>query len=206
VKTPFKRDVEQERDAAAEAAPERLTEHAQAPRTRPQREQRLMFEASTHWARGLWIIVGMVATVIAFLVILQLLPKPGNGNPIDALTNSNTGAAANPTLAAANVTGTAVALATVTPGASPGPTGTGTPGPKFVGVSRSGSAPNVRFAPSTNNQPVGQLAPGRQVEIIGRSADNAWWQIVWDNNQKAWVAADLMSLTSGDAAQLPVVH
>jgi hypothetical protein len=202
VKTPFRRDVQ---DEQAEAAPERLTEHVQVPRERPQREQRLMFESTTHWGRGLWIIVGMVATVIAFLVILQVLPKPGDGNPIDALTNSNTNAPANATLAKGG-TPTVVALATVTAAASPGPAGTGTPSGKFFGVPRAGSAPNVRPAPSTNNTPVGQLAPGRQVEVIGRSADNAWWQIVWDNNQKAWVAADLMSLTSGNAAQLPVVH
>lgn len=202
MKTPFRRDVH---DGEAEAASERLTEHAQAPRTRPQREQRLMFEATTHWARGMWIIVGMVATVIAFLVILQVLPKPGDGNPIDALTNSNTNAPANATLATGG-TATAVALATVTAAASPGPSGTGTPSGKFLGVPRAGSAPNVRPAPSTNNNPVGQLAPGRQVEVIGRSADNAWWQIVWDNNQKAWVAADLMTLNSGDPNQLPVVH
>ncbi|GEM_PF-3196476 len=206
MKTPFHRDVREVRDFDEDEAPEQLVEHAQTPRTRPQREQRLMFEASTHWARGLWIIVGMVGTVIAFLVILQVLPKPGDGNPLDALTNSNTGTQANATLAVAGATGTAVALATVTPNASPGPSSAGTPGAKFVGVSRSGSAPNVRSAPSTNNQPVGQLAPGRQVEVIGRSADNAWWQIVWDNNQKVWVAADLMGLLSGDAGQLPIVR
>jgi len=202
VKSPFRRDV---RDEGVDQPPEQFVEHAQTPRTRPQREQRLMFEATTHWARGLWIIVGMVATVIAFLVILQVLPRPGDGNPIDALTNSNTNAPANATLAKAGA-GTAVALATVTAAASPGPAGTGTPAPQFVGVPRAGSAPNVRPAPSTNNNPVGQLAPGRQVEVIGRSADNAWWQIVWDNNQKAWVAADLMTLSSGNAAQLPVVR
>ena len=202
MRTPFRRDV---RDEQAEDAPERLTEHPQAPRARPQREKRLMFEATTHWGRGLWIIVGMVATVIAFLVILQALPRPGDGNPIDALTNSNTNTQSVATLAKGG-TATAVALATVTAAASPGPVGTGTPSANFIGVARAGSAPNVRPAPSTNNTPVGQLAPGRQVEVIGRSADNAWWQIVWDNNQKAWVAADLMTLSSGNAAQLPVVR
>lgn len=202
MKTPFRREL---KDEQLDDAPERLAEHAQTPRTRPQREQRLMFEATTHWARGLWIIVGMVATVIAFLVILQVLPKPGNGNPIDALTNSNTSTQAVATLAKGG-TSTVVALATVTAAASPGPAGTGTPSGKIFGAARAGSAPNVRPAPSTNNNPVGQLAPGRQVEVIGRSADNAWLQIVWDNNQKAWVASDLMALSSGNASQLPVVH
>ncbi|HZQ38017.1 MAG TPA: SH3 domain-containing protein [Dehalococcoidia bacterium] len=201
MKSPFRRDVQDDETDA----PEQFSEHAQAPRTRPQREQRLMFEATTHWARGMWIIVGMVATVIAFLVILQVLPKPGNGNPIDALTNSNTNTQSVATLAKGG-TSTAVALATVTAAASPGPAGTGTPSGTFFGAARAGSAPNVRPAPSTNNTPVGQLAPGRQVEVIGRSADNAWLQIVWDNNQKAWVAADLITLTGGNANQLPVVH
>jgi uncharacterized protein YgiM (DUF1202 family) len=66
-------------------------------------------------------------------------------------------------------------------------------------------APNVRSAPSTNNNPLGNLQPGRQVTVLGRSADKAWLQIVWDNNAKAWVAADLMRFIAGDPTKLPTV-
>jgi uncharacterized protein YgiM (DUF1202 family) len=63
----------------------------------------------------------------------------------------------------------------------------------------------VRSAPNTDNSPLGTLAAGRQVEVVGKSADGDWLQIVWDNNQKAWVAQDLLEITTGDATQLPVI-
>jgi uncharacterized protein YgiM (DUF1202 family) len=63
----------------------------------------------------------------------------------------------------------------------------------------------VRSAPNTNNNPVGTLSPGRQIQVLGRSPDNAWYQIIWDNNTKAWVAQELLQLTTGDASQIPVV-
>lgn len=183
-------------------------QHAPAVSRRPvpQHEQRLMHEASVHWGRGLAILLGMAATVIAFLVILTVLPRPGDGNPLDSLTGlSNTISGGNSTPVASGAGATAAALQTVAARATPGPSSTGTPTPKWVGVPRQG-APNVRGAPSTNNNPIGTLAPGRQVEVIGKSADNAWLQIVWDNNQKAWVAQDLMTITTGDATQIPVVR
>lgn len=182
-------------------------QHAPAVSQRPlpQHEQRLMFEASVHWGRGLAILLGMAGVIVAFLVILTVLPRPGSGNPLDSLTGlSNTFSGSNSTPVAGSVPAT-TPLATVAARPAPGPSSTGTPTPKWVAVARQG-APNVRSAPSTNNNPIGTLAPGRQVEVIGKSADNAWLQIVWDNNQKAWVAQDLMSITTGDAAQIPVVR
>src|SRR5205823_8308760 len=106
---------------------------AQAKRTVPRHEQRLMFEASTHWGRGLAILLGMVGTVIVFLVILTVLPKPGNGNPFDSITNSIGGnsTAATPVVGvAAGGAAAAGSLPTVGPrGAQV--SGTGTPGPKW---------------------------------------------------------------------------
>src|SRR5207237_809107 len=95
-------------------------------------------------------------------------------------------------------------LPTVGPRPSPG-AGTGTPSARWLAMARTG-VPNVRSAPSTNNNPIGALAPNRQVEVIGRSPDNAWLQIIWDNNTKAWVAADLMNVVSGDPNQVPIVR
>jgi len=199
LKTPFRRGHAEVEEA------EPLAHQLSRSRPRPQQEQKLMYEARTHWGRGLWIVVGMVATVIAFLVILQLVPKPGDGNPIDALSNALSTAQATPSAPATAAASATPAVATVESRATAGPSATGTPTPKFVGVPRAG-APNVRNAPNTNNNPIGALAPGRQVEVIGKSADNAWLQIIWDNNQKAWVAQDLVSLIAGDPGQLPVVR
>ncbi len=180
----------------------------QTRRTLPDHEKGLMFEATTHWGRGLAIVLGMVGTVLVFLVLLTLLPKPGSGNPLDSLANSVSGSnsvAVTPVLAGSAAT-PAVALATAPiKVASPGAAGTGTPTPKFVAVPSSG-APYVRSAASTNNNPLGNLAPSRQVEVIGRSQDNAWLQIIWDNNTKAWVAQDLLRIIVGDAGQIPVVR
>lgn len=168
-------------------------------------EQRLMFEGSTHWGRGLAILLGMAAVLIIFLIILTVLPRPGDGNPLDSITNlnnSNSSVASSVLSSATPSAGAIARLATVA--ATPSRGATGTPGPQWVGVARTG-VPNVRPAPSTNNQPVGQLAPGRQVQVLGVSADKAWYQIVWDNNTKAWVASDLVNMVSGDATKLPVV-
>ena len=182
---------------------------AQGRRIVPKHEQRLMFEATTHWGRGLAIVLAMIGTVLIFLVILTVLPKPGSSNPLEAITSSNSvqgtpalvgGAADRPAAPAV----TAAVLATVAP-STVGPGATGTPGARWTAVA-TGNTPYVRSAPSTNNNPVSSLAPGRSVDVIGRSPDNAWLQIIWDNNQKAWVARDLMQITTGDVSQIPIVR
>jgi uncharacterized protein YgiM (DUF1202 family) len=96
------------------------------------------------------------------------------------------------------------ATGTPAPRGLPGPSATGTPTSQWVAVARQGT-PNVRSAPSTDNSPLGTLDPGRRVEVVGKSADGDWLQIVWDNDQKAWVAQELLEITSGDPTQLPVI-
>src|SRR5207237_6928271 len=118
-------------------------------------------------------------TVIVFLIILTVLPKPGSGNPFDSIANTIGGnsTVATPVVGVAQPGGAGAAgsLATVGPRAAQ-VSGTGTPGPKWTAVASKG-VPNVRVAPSTNNNPIGNIAPNRQVEVIGRSRDNAWLQI-----------------------------
>jgi hypothetical protein len=173
------------------------------PKPLPREEQRLMFEGSVHWGRGLAILLSMAGVLVVFLIILTLLPRPGTGNPLDSLTNlANSSANTAPLVAGASPTPGA-RLATVVPSTPAAASSTGTPGPQWIALAPRGA--NVRAAPNTNNNPVGALAPGRQVQVIGRSADNAWYQIVWDNNQKAWVAQELLSVTTGDPTRLPVV-
>lgn len=201
MKLPFRRNRDGDDEFLAPGVP------VQARRTVPDHEKGLMFEATTHWGRGLAIILGMVGTVLVFLVLLTLLPKPGSGNPLESLTNSVGNLNGNsPVAAIVGASTPTVVIATAPPKlASPGAAGTGTPTPKWVATAAVG-APYVRSAASTNNNPIGNLAPGRQVEVIGRSPDNAWLQIIWDNNQKAWVAQDLMKITTGDATQIPIVR
>jgi hypothetical protein len=200
VKLPFPRKRDAQNDPLSPDVP------VAARRSLPEHEQGLMFEATTHWGRGLAIVLGIIGTILVFLVLLTLLPKPGSGNPLESLANSfgsNT-SAVTPVIGTAATPAVALATAPIKV-ASPGASGTGTPTPKFVAVPATG-APNVRSAANTNNNPIGNLAPNRQVEVIGRSPDNAWLQIIWDNNTKAWVAQELMHIIVGDASQIPVVR
>ena len=167
-----------------------------------------MSETTIHWGRALAILIGIAGVVVVFLVVLTVLPKPGDGNPLNAFTdlfNNNANFSASPVAGtavagAAQAGGTAPTLATVAATAVV----TGTPSAEFVAVAAQG-APNVRVAPSTNNNPLGALQPGRQVVVLGQSADRAWLQIVWENNTKAWVARDLMRFVNGDPTKLPTV-
>jgi hypothetical protein len=199
VKSPFQRSG----GSRSETPPPSL-----APRARPPRQSPLLGETSVHWGRALAILIGIAGVVIVFLIVLTLLPKPGDGNPLNAFTdlfNNTANSSASPVAGtavagAAQAGGTAPTLSTVAATAVV----TGTPTAEFVAVAAQG-APNVRVAPSTNNNPLGALQPGRQVVVLGQSADRAWLQIVWDNNAKAWVARDLMRFVSGDSTKLPTV-
>lgn len=200
MKTPFQPTGEEQDEVTPPIPP-------QARRPLPKHEQRLMFEARTHWGRGLAILVGMAGIVIIFLVILTVLPKPGGSNPLDSL-NSLTNAvstSSTPAVLTGAVSSSTVAATVVRATPAPSGNGTATPTPKFVAVAAKNS-PYVRNAANTNNNPIGNLAPGRQVEVVGKSPDNAWLQIVWDNNVRAWVAQDLMTIVTGDPAQIPIVR
>jgi uncharacterized protein YgiM (DUF1202 family) len=50
---------------------------------------------------------------------------------------------------------------------------------------------NVRAGPGTNYDRIGALAVGTTVQIIGRSANSAWWQIPYSGapDGKAWISA-----------------
>lgn len=199
MKSPFQR-----RGPGSDAPPPSL-----APRARPPRQSPLMSETTIHWGRALAILIGIGGVVVVFLVVLTFLPTIGSGNPLNALSdlfnNNNGNFAASPVAGtavagAAQAGGTAPTLATVAATA----VATGTPTAEFVAVAAQG-APNVRVAPSTNNNPLGALQPGRQVVVLGQSADKAWVQIVWENNTKAWVARDLLRFVNGDPTKLPTV-
>ncbi len=61
---------------------------------------------------------------------------------------------------------------------------------------------NVRQGPGINYPVVGSLRQGDMVEIVGRSADNAWWAITFRSGT-AWVYATLVQ-PEGDVSQVPL--
>lgn len=106
--------------------------------------------------------------------------------------------------------------ATATPASTPIPTATRLTPPRptvtftatsFLSVAIPIDAPvNCRSGPATTYTVVGELRPGRQAEVIGKSADLAWWYVKnpSDPSTSCWLFADLV-LIEGNVETLPVV-
>ncbi len=63
---------------------------------------------------------------------------------------------------------------------------------------------NVRGGPSTQDSIVGALGYGEEAPIVGRNADNTWWQIL-DNGQLGWVIDFYVVIEDGvDINRIPV--
>jgi hypothetical protein len=60
----------------------------------------------------------------------------------------------------------------------------------------------VRQGPGTTYLPVGDLAQGEQVLIVGRNADTSWWAVSYADGT-GWVFASLV-IVEGDASQVPL--
>jgi hypothetical protein len=93
-----------------------------------------------------------------------------------------------------------------TPTTVPSSTPTLVPGTGPAMVTPNTEDVNCRFSISTAFLSVGALRVGDTVPILGRLADNSWWQI--DNplaiGTRCWVAASVTTAT-GDIASVPVV-
>ncbi len=63
---------------------------------------------------------------------------------------------------------------------------------------------NGRRGPGTNYDRVGQAKQGAQLFILGRTADNAWYQVCCLANQPVWVAADQVDVKN-EAKNAPVL-
>jgi hypothetical protein len=65
---------------------------------------------------------------------------------------------------------------------------------------------NCRFGPGISYAVIGALIVGRQAEVIGKSADGAWWFVrnPSDPSTNCWLSADFVRVT-GNAEALPVV-
>jgi hypothetical protein len=66
---------------------------------------------------------------------------------------------------------------------------------------------NCRYGPSMAYLVIGGLDPGRQAEMLGRSADSDWWYVRNPSNPSTncWLAASVID-TIGNVEALPVVE
>jgi uncharacterized protein YraI len=70
-------------------------------------------------------------------------------------------------------------------------------------MSATGGSINVRRGPSTNTSVVGNLSGTQTEEVIGRLADQSWYQISF-NGQAAWVGSTVVVLV-GTCGSVPIV-
>jgi uncharacterized protein YgiM (DUF1202 family) len=67
-----------------------------------------------------------------------------------------------------------------------GPTAAPTP---WARVSANAEGLRLRQAPGTAADVIRQLAAGTPLTVVGRTADNAWLQVITPQGEKGWVAA-----------------
>jgi hypothetical protein len=86
------------------------------------------------------------------------------------------------------------------------PTPTPAPTPEEqvqVIVSTGGSRANIRSAPSLDGAIVGKADNGTALNVVGRSADNAWWQVCCVDGVEGWVADSIVRV-AGEGDAVPV--
>jgi hypothetical protein len=93
-------------------------------------------------------------------------------------------------------------LVTLTPSKTPTVAG---PGLARVEAKSAETGANLRAAPSTESEILGNIKPGQFFGVIGRS--NKWLQIQYDRapNGRAWVYEDIVNITGLDPAQIPLI-
>ena len=171
-------------------------------------------ETHVRWERGLAIVAGMIAVVLTFFLVIAVLPlsPTDESGPITGLQPT---AEPEPTQAPAGAAAVApasaptAAAAGATPAAQAAPTRTPQPAPpadqRLTAVSR--AFPNVRRGPGLDAAIVTNLRQGQRVEVVSRSMDNLWLQILHPENsrERVWVSADMLEVT-GDVRTLPQVR
>lgn len=86
---------------------------------------------------------------------------------------------------------------------SPTPTPTSAFSPTPFAIVRA-EVLNVRAGPGTAYPVVGRLAAGESVDIVGQSADGAWWQIRYKGGRDGWVSGALVQ-AQGALNGVPVI-
>lgn len=148
-------------------------------------------ESYIHWERGAAIVAGMIGIVGVFIFLIAVLPiRDEHERP--SLTGLG---AAAPTVAAVAPT---VRPAVVAPA-------TGPDQPKVSATVR--QFPFVRRSPGINFAVITNLKQGDKVDIVGRSPDRQWFQIILpdQSRDRGWVAQEFLQ-PDGDTANLPEVR
>ena len=81
-------------------------------------------------------------------------------------------------------------------GLPPGVTDTG-----VIGQTRAGM--KLRGAPTTLSDQTGRITWGAFLPIVGRTADNTWYQVVWKNTV-GWVWSNFVPVRFGDLNNVPI--
>jgi hypothetical protein len=76
--------------------------------------------------------------------------------------------------------------------------------PLQVVINTGGSRANIRSAPGLNSEIVAKANPGDLFTVVGKSEDDAWWQICCVNgDQNAWVSDSVVSVAgTAEAVQV----
>jgi uncharacterized protein YgiM (DUF1202 family) len=150
-------------------------------------------ESYIHWDRGLAIVAGMIGIILLFVLLLTTLPIR-QASDREQLTG----------LAEAPAPTAQAQQSPPPPGSAPtAPTGPAQP--RLAAIAR--QFPYVRRGPGTNFAIVMNLTQGQRVEVVGRSPDRQWYQVVRPDNasERAWVSAEFLAV-EGDINSLPEVR
>lgn len=153
-------------------------------------------ETHVRWERGLAIVAGMIAVVLTFFFLISVIPL-SSGKDVEPIRGLQPTTAAQPADAAAQ------AAAQATPAAAPA-----VPPADQRLTATSRAFPNVRRQPALDPANiVTNLKQGQKVDVVGRSADNQWLQILNPDNsrERLWVSADMLDVT-GDMRTIQVVR
>lgn len=151
-------------------------------------------ETYIHWDRGLAIVAGMIGIVLFFFLLIVALPiRESSGS--EQLTG----------IAEAPAPTTAASTAPVAAPATAVAPATGPDQPRLPATAR--QFPFVRKGPGINWTAVMNLSQGQRVEVVGRSTDRQWFQIVLPTNarERGWVSQEFLAV-EGDVNTLPEVR
>jgi uncharacterized protein YgiM (DUF1202 family) len=153
-------------------------------------------ETYIHWDRGLAIVAGMIGIVLFFFLLIIALPIRESRS-----SQQITGIAEAP----APTTTTATSSAPAAPPATAAPPSTGPDQPRLQATAN--QFPFVRKGPGINWTAVMNLSQGQRVEVVGRSLDRQWFQIVLPTNarERGWVSQEFLAV-EGDVNTLPEVR
>jgi len=130
----------------------------------------------------MFIVAAMLGIVLVFFVALSVLQFGTKDVP--------------------EIRGLVPVLASATPGAQATAAPAGTPVQTTAVVHQ---YPNVHSSPGTDSQIIGNLQDGTTVNVIGRSSDSAWLQVMLPDGRRGWSSASLLTV-SGGVNSVPVTQ